>query len=438
MSNVEYDGFIDPTRKETDVSISASLNDNLNADVFFIKHQKLAAIVCCPDCHGTLSYPNADFISNVPISGKAVCQQCGEVGRVSNIKFLFNPETLPDISGNDKDYNGTLSVKPVTLYSHLFSPREYWNLEGQQFWSAQENAKFSLHCNSLAIALIFLKHPWSGIARVLLDGKEIGTLDLFGEKGSMHIWYPVYLGGGDHLVEVEVTGRKHPLSNDAQIFLLGAETLELTSSPEPGIIYSNRNDGNPYPERFDDLIANAPDDGLILDCGSGDRSHPDPRVINFEYSRFRSPDVFGDGHKLPFQDNSFDLILSQAVIEHLFDPFTAVSEIFRVLKPGGTVYAESAFMQPLHAVPYHFFNTTAWGLERLFKDFQILEIKHEGQLAQTLTWLYGLTGLRDKGLGDKVDGLLGIAKELDSHITNEELKSFSSYVTLLAKKPEVE
>jgi SAM-dependent methyltransferase len=180
-----------------------------------------------------------------------------------------------------------------------------------------------------------------------------------------------------------------------------------------------------------------PSDGLILDCGCGDRSHPDPRVVNFEYSRFPGPDVFGDGHRLPFKDDSFDLILSQAVVEHLYDPFAAVQEIRRVLKPGGTVYCESAFMQPLHAVPYHFFNTTVWGIERLFMGFDILEVGSEGTLSDTFSWLYGLTDLRSKGLGEKVDQLLAIAKELDTRITREELKYFSSCVTLLASKPMV-
>jgi hypothetical protein len=293
---------------------------------------------------------------------------------------------------------------------------------------------FSFHCNSLGISLIFLKHPWSGIADIRVDGKVIGIIDLFEEKGSMHMWYPIYLGGGDHLVEFVVTGNRNPLAKASRIFLLSVETLEINESDEPKIDYETRNDGNSYPHCFDKLIDDVTDEGIILDCGSGDRCHPVPRVINFEYSRFKSPDIFGDRHKLPFNDNSFDLVLSQAVFEHLYDPFTAAAEILRVLKPGGTLYVESAFMQPLHAVPYHFFNTTGWGLEHFFKNCQILEIKHEGQLAQTLTWFYSLTGPRDKGLGVKVDELLSIAKMLDEHITNDELKSFSSYVSLLAKK----
>lgn len=39
--------------------------------------------------------------------------------------------------------------------------------------------------------------------------------------------------------------------------------------------------------------------------------------------------------KLTFSDKSFDLFISQDVMEHIFDPEAAFKEIARVLKPGG-------------------------------------------------------------------------------------------------------
>lgn len=39
--------------------------------------------------------------------------------------------------------------------------------------------------------------------------------------------------------------------------------------------------------------------------------------------------------KLTFPDNSFDLFVTQDVMEHIFDPGAAFKEIARVLKPGG-------------------------------------------------------------------------------------------------------
>lgn len=43
-----------------------------------------------------------------------------------------------------------------------------------------------------------------------------------------------------------------------------------------------------------------------------------------------------DGHRLPFPDESFNLVTMFDVLEHIEDDRSAVMEVFRVLKPGGT------------------------------------------------------------------------------------------------------
>ena len=40
---------------------------------------------------------------------------------------------------------------------------------------------------------------------------------------------------------------------------------------------------------------------------------------------------------LPFEDGAFDLVLCSQVIEHVLNPQTAVAELARVLRPGGTL-----------------------------------------------------------------------------------------------------
>ncbi|MGA9275309.1 class I SAM-dependent methyltransferase [Ilumatobacter sp.] len=47
----------------------------------------------------------------------------------------------------------------------------------------------------------------------------------------------------------------------------------------------------------------------------------------------------GDATKLPFADASFDKVITSEVLEHIQDDVTAISEMVRVLKPGGTFAA---------------------------------------------------------------------------------------------------
>jgi SAM-dependent methyltransferase len=292
-----------------------------------------------------------------------------------------------------------------------------------------------LEITAVGIEIRFLMHPWAGRVGVKVNGVTRLTADLFEATGSRVSNHPIFLGAGTHAIEIGCTGTHHGDAQGAQVWLQGLDALTLRPGPVSSLALPAFNAGNAYPKPFEDLVTSLPANANVLDCGCGDRLHTDSRVIGFEYGSFKGPDAFGDGHRLPFKDASFDLVLSQAVVEHLYDPRTACMELHRILKPGGLLYVESAFMQPLHAVPFHFFNTTAWGLAELLKPFELLEIRHEGQLHQTLSWIYGLTKLRDKGLGQQVDDLIARVKELDEHITREELKSFASFIAITARKP---
>jgi SAM-dependent methyltransferase len=48
-------------------------------------------------------------------------------------------------------------------------------------------------------------------------------------------------------------------------------------------------------------------------------------------------EVVGDMLDLPLENESFDIVLSTESIEHTADPQKAVSELCRVLKPGGSI-----------------------------------------------------------------------------------------------------
>ena len=107
-------------------------------------------------------------------------------------------------------------------------------------------------------------------------------------------------------------------------------------------------------------------DGLVLDCGAGSKSDYLEHVYNLEIVAYPSTDILAVGEYLPFHDDTFDAILSVAVLEHVRDPFRCAEELIRVLKPGGDLLCAIPFLQPLHGYPHHYFNATPQGHLRLF------------------------------------------------------------------------
>lgn len=58
----------------------------------------------------------------------------------------------------------------------------------------------------------------------------------------------------------------------------------------------------------------------------------DERVTNNPYL---TKGIVADAGNLPFEDNYFDIVFSDNVLEHLNNPNQVFKEIYRVLKPGG-------------------------------------------------------------------------------------------------------
>lgn len=70
----------------------------------------------------------------------------------------------------------------------------------------------------------------------------------------------------------------------------------------------------------------------------------------------------GDLHRMPFKDNSFDKAVISEVLEHLENDAKALKEIYRILKPGGTLVIS------VPSVNYPFlWDPLNYCLQRLFK-----------------------------------------------------------------------
>jgi SAM-dependent methyltransferase len=197
---------------------------------------------------------------------------------------------------------------------------------------------------------------------------------------------------------------------------LGDRINFLTSElrKEGGIIATDNVSSNGYDPAVREIVE-AHSGGLILDCGAGRRDIYYENVVNFEIVDYDTTDVLGIGEQLPFKDNSFDAVLSVAVLEHVRDPFRCAEEIARVLKPGGELFCCVPFLQPLHGYPNHYFNATHQGLRRLFEDrLDVLSVSvpESTHPIFSLTWIVqswtdGLKGTsREQFLGMSVKELL--------------------------------
>jgi uncharacterized protein YbaR (Trm112 family) len=95
-----------------------------------------------------------------------------------------------------------------------------------------------------------------------------------------------------------------------------------------------------------------------------------------------------DAHDIPFESNSMDGVIVQAVLEHVVDPQRCVEQIHRVLKDGGLVYAETPFMQQVHGGRYDFTRFTHLGHHLLFQKFEEISSGAVAGPGTALAWSY--------------------------------------------------
>ncbi|MBC7205060.1 MAG: class I SAM-dependent methyltransferase [Methyloversatilis sp.] len=116
--------------------------------------------------------------------------------------------------------------------------------------------------------------------------------------------------------------------------------------------------------------------GELLDVGCGSK----PYRALFAVDRYTGLDIdtprtreqgaadhFYDGRTFPFGDASFDAVLCNQVLEHVFEPDAFITEIRRVLRPGGRVLLTVPFVWDEHEQPYDFARYTTFGLKALFE-----------------------------------------------------------------------
>jgi demethylmenaquinone methyltransferase/2-methoxy-6-polyprenyl-1,4-benzoquinol methylase len=90
----------------------------------------------------------------------------------------------------------------------------------------------------------------------------------------------------------------------------------------------------------------------------------------------------GDAERLPFQDDSFDVVWSSGSIEYWPDPVATLREMRRVVEPGGQVLVvgpnnpQSTFMQKVANAIMLFYDREE--ADRMFREAGYVDVEHRG------------------------------------------------------------
>jgi SAM-dependent methyltransferase len=131
---------------------------------------------------------------------------------------------------------------------------------------------------------------------------------------------------------------------------------------------------------LDDLSRSVPFEGPIYEFGSyrvpGQRHLP-PLSSLFPGREFVACDLrpgpgvdrIEDLHDLSLPDASIATALLFDTIEHVRDPWRALAELHRCLRPGGVLVMSSVWFFPIHAYPDDYWRFTSSGFKVLLRDF---------------------------------------------------------------------
>lgn len=195
----------------------------------------------------------------------------------------------------------------------------------------------------------------------LLEGDAIGTRD-----GTL--CYPLFEGVPILLASAEQRHAYHQEQDGAMFdeYQRAAPPSRLLATVDRLVALQGDFRNPAASAAFEAVVAQQPANALCLAVGGGPtRVHPN--LVNLNIDRFANVDVVGDAYALPYADEAVDAVHCEAVLEHLEHPERAVREMFRVLRPGGQVFAATPFLQAFHAYPNHFQNFTLEGHNRLFE-----------------------------------------------------------------------
>lgn len=131
----------------------------------------------------------------------------------------------------------------------------------------------------------------------------------------------------------------------------------------------------------------------LLDAGAGEAPYRELFAhVQYESADFQKVDkpyaqstyVCDLCQHIPVEDGRFEYVVCNQTLEHLREPARALSELHRVLAPGGRILCTAPFFFEEHEQPYDFFRYTQFGHRHLFTQ--------AGFEVERIEWLEGFFG----------------------------------------------
>lgn len=149
-------------------------------------------------------------------------------------------------------------------------------------------------------------------------------------------------------------------------------------------VYSGR-----WQKRIKVILSRYAEESIILNLGSGPTYLIGRRdIINIDAYAFNEVDIVADASSIPIEDNSADLIINIALLEHVKTPKEVINEIHRIIKYNGEIFCFVPFMQPFHAAPNDFQRWTKQGVIELFSCFDDLEVSVAQGPTSGFLWVF--------------------------------------------------
>lgn len=157
-----------------------------------------------------------------------------------------------------------------------------------------------------------------------------------------------------------------------------------------------------------------------LNLGAGGLKKPG--YVNIDWNVLTNPDVQHDLNitPYPFDDNTFDVIEADHVLEHLDKPFAIMTEIHRILKPGGQLIIEVPHFSRgfTHAEHCHGFDVTfPLYFNKIFIKYGYFGVDFKLKKME-LSWLAFFHLLPSMGYSKSTISFLRVASKFISKLAN--------------------